>query len=453
MATNTMVALYTAVASGSATSITLTGLSGYTDLVIEYNGTLSSTGKDLRFYVNGDNSSGLYSFTWLGGNGSSASSGRQGASNYLASYFLVGSSTTPATATYNFQNYSNSTTYKTVIARISDAGSEVISTVGLWRNTNAITSVTFYPNVGNFTNGDTFTVYGIASSDIPAYATGGFVSQDSTYWYHAFPMSGTFTPKQNLSCDILVVAGGGGGGGAGGGGAAAGGGGAGSVNLYSAQSTTSGTGYTVTVGAGGSGGTGSPASNGTNSSFASSSATGGGAGGSINGSSGGFPTSGATSGGSGGGGYGWSGTNGTGASAGSGSLVFAGGNGASSSGSYGFGGGGGGSNANGASGSSGYAGVGGNGTSAYSAWLTATGTGVNGYIAAGGGGTAYNAGSAVSGGTGGLGGGGNGLLFTSSILLNTSAGLPNTGSGGGAGGLAVNGANGGSGLIIVRYAK
>ena len=62
MATNTMVALYTAVASGSATSITLTGLSGYTDLVIEYNGTLSSTGKDLRFYVNGDNSSGALFF-------------------------------------------------------------------------------------------------------------------------------------------------------------------------------------------------------------------------------------------------------------------------------------------------------------------------------------------------------------------------------------------------------
>ena len=439
MATNTMVALYTAVASGSATSITLTGLSGYTDLVIEYNGTLSSTGKDLRFYVNGDNSSGLYSFTWLSGNGSSASSGRQGASNYLASYFLVGSSTTPATATYNFQNYSNSTTYKTVIARMSDAGSEVISTVGLWRNTNAITSVTFYPNVGNFTNGDTFTVYGIASSDIPAYATGGFVSQDSTYWYHAFPMSGTFTPKQALTADVLVIAGGGAGAWGNGGG-----GGAGGVLAYSAQSLSSGFGYTCTVGAGASRtttGVQQVESNGSNSQFGSLTASIGGGGGAtftnVKGTYNG------ASGGSGGGGGGTdSGASNTGGSATSG-QGNAGGAGTSNS-TNNAGGGGGGAGTSGANGTNPYtAGIGGNGLNTWASWLSATGLGVSGYIAAGGGGGGNGIGSA--GGTGGGGAGGTNAAGT--------AGQANTGSGGGGGGGGNNGANGGSGLIIVRYAK
>jgi hypothetical protein len=55
-------------------------------------------------------------------------------------------------------------------------------------------------------------------------ATGGTVVVYDGYYYHSFTSSGTFTPLQNITCDILIVAGGGSGGfGNGGGGGGAGG--------------------------------------------------------------------------------------------------------------------------------------------------------------------------------------------------------------------------------------
>jgi hypothetical protein len=100
----------------------------------------------------------------------------------------------------------------------------------------------------------TFYLYGVSklgtTPAIVPYATGGdTIMTDGTYWYHAFTSSGTFTPTKGLSCDVLVVAGGG----AGGAELIGGGGGAGGRYCISAQSLASGTGYTVTVGAGGAG--------------------------------------------------------------------------------------------------------------------------------------------------------------------------------------------------------
>jgi hypothetical protein len=65
----------------------------------------------------------------------------------------------------NFQNYSNSTTNKTVLARNSAPDDAVEALVGLWRNTAAITSIQFSNNAGaNFATGSTFTLYGIAAA-------------------------------------------------------------------------------------------------------------------------------------------------------------------------------------------------------------------------------------------------------------------------------------------------
>jgi len=95
-----------------------------------------------------------------------------------------------------------------------------------------------------------------------AKATGGTITSDATHWYHSFTASGTFTPLEALTIDIVVIAGGGGGGVA-----AGGGGGAGGVLGFASQSVTT-TGYTCTVGAGGSSGSTS-ASNGNDSKFGS----------------------------------------------------------------------------------------------------------------------------------------------------------------------------------------
>jgi hypothetical protein len=423
---------------GTATSsvtLDLTGISGYTDLVLVYNGTVTATGKDIRFQFNGD-TAGNYSYTNVGGNGSTASSGRLANSTYIATYALVGTSTSPATIAINILNYSNTTTFKTSLVRTSDAPSEVQAYAGLWRNTAAINSIRIFPNTDNFAVGSTFSLYGIANADQgAAKATGGIITEDSQYWYHTFGVSGTFTPKVALTCDYLVVAGGGGGAnpyinsstiGGGGGGAGgyrttvgtSGGGGAAETPL-----SLTATGYTVTIGAGGAGNSGSDqGGTGSNSVFSTITSAGGGGGGrqSRNGGAGGS-----------GGGASCSDTTG---GAGTSNQGYAGSNG-QVGGSYASGAGGGGAGAAGSVQPSTTAG----GAGGVGVLSPFTGT----YFAGGGGG-----GAQTTIGAGGNGGGGNGSTNTSG-----NAGVANTG--GGAGGIYGNatGVNGGSGLVIVRYAK
>jgi hypothetical protein len=69
-------------------------------------------------------------------------------------------------AIFHLQNYSNSTTYKTVLNRTNYAGSGgwTVASVGLWRDTSAITSIRIAiseTQTGNFISGSTFTLYGI----------------------------------------------------------------------------------------------------------------------------------------------------------------------------------------------------------------------------------------------------------------------------------------------------
>ena len=61
-------------------------------------------------------------------------------------------------------NYSNATTYKTVITRASNANNGVDAVVGLWRNTAAITSINVFLGTGNLDTGSTFTLYGIKAA-------------------------------------------------------------------------------------------------------------------------------------------------------------------------------------------------------------------------------------------------------------------------------------------------
>jgi hypothetical protein len=427
---------------GTATSsvtLDLTGISGYTDLVIVANGT-SSGDASFMMRFNGDSASN-YSTTYLYGTGSSVVSGRASNDTYIVG--MGRTNTTGGASIIHLQNYANTTTYKTVIGRGSAAASLVIAAVGLWRSTSAITSILITPESSNTISvGSTFSLYGIANADQgAAKATGGIITEDATYWYHTFAASSAFIPKQSLTCDVLVVAGGGGGGyGAGGGG------GAGGLLAYTSQALTA-ISYNVTVGAGGAAGTaGSQVNNGVNSQFASLTAsTGGGGGASWTGGSGVA----AGSGGSGGGGTTTTYTSGgTGSQGNNGGTGFA----TSNQGS----GGGGGFGAVGGNASSGVGGAGGAGTSTYSSWLTATGTGLNGFIAGGGGGIG-GGGSGVggAGGSGGGGGGANGSTPTTFASPGVKDAVVNTGGGGGggfgSGGFPVG--NGGSGVVIVRYAK
>lgn len=438
MPTNTYVALATQTLGSSAASVTFSSISsGYTDLRLVMQARTDTVNNvDYAVVKLNNDASSLYSRTEVYGDGTSAGS-------FRASNFLIGLSSTAAggntqiksMTTMDFMNYSNATTNKTVL--YSQGSNDVaLRGVGLYRSTSAISTITLTPFYGSWQAGSTFTIYGIASTDKFALATGGYLYEDSTYWYHVFAGNGTFTPKQSLTADILVVAGGGAG--------ANGGGGAGGLRAFTSQALTASN-YTVTIGGGGAGrldvGTGP---NGSNSQFgALAAATGGGGGGSAT-----YPPPGAGNGGSGGGGDGRDGITGGTGIAGQG---YAGGNGNRYSANVNEpGGGGGGAGAVGVTATS-TPGAGGVGSAAYSSWASVVGVGQNvsgTYYLAGGGGGGNWANTGLLG-AGGLGGGGGG---SSQVGV---SGLPSTG-GGGSGSVwcqnRVSG-SGGSGVVIVRYAK
>ena len=458
MTTNTMVALKSTTLTSTQSSITfdLTGITGYTDLYIVLTG-VGTTGTTFPWMRFNGLSTNIYSDTQLAGSGSSAVSARRTAQSrgYVAEQVEMGTSQTSVTEIH-IMNYSNpASIYKTYLVRNNNAGSGTYlgteAIVGMAQLSSPITSITFGTASGgtdySFAAGTTATIYGIANADIGAYATGGVITQDANYYYHAFGNSSYFTPTRNLTADILVVAGGGGGGGV-----VGGGGGGGGLLAFASQSLFNGTAYTCTVGAGGAGGnTNNYGANGGNSSFGSISGTVyGGGGGAYNANTG-------ANGGSGGGGA--HNNNSTPKAGGTGvsGQGNAGGTGAGTLWPTSSSGGGGGATTVGADATSG---VGGNGGTGYYSALTDAFGALNGigqlssghyYFAGGGGGQ----GSSTAG-TGGLGGGGAGGLGNNS--QGGSSGLANTGGGGGGAAGATSspngvGGNGGSGLIIVRYAK
>jgi hypothetical protein len=443
------------VGATSVSSVTFSSIpqTGYTDLVlvtstrnnaawpageqrIEFNGSsVNLSAKAL--YGTGNAGVGSYSATVI----PAYANGGTSAANTFGS------------AVYYIPNYTSST-FKSVSSEsvFEDNAAQASQYVmaGLWSSTSAITSITLTTSnnssgaAASFVQGSTFYLYGVAklgtSPAISPKATGGdIIDTDGTYWYHTFLSSGTFTPGAALSCDYLVVAGGGGGGKHQGGGGGAGGlrstvtatGGGGS--LESKLSLLSGTGYTVTIGAGGAGtSTGNTAGlQGSNSVFSTITSTGGGGGGYYN-------TNTATNGGSGGGAPG--GAVAKTAGTGTANQGYAGGVGCTDSSGNGGGGGGagaiGGTAVNGTSAGNGGVGVA----------VSITGSSV--YYAGGGGGGRQANGS--SGGTGGTGGGGTGAQGDGQTA---GSGTANTGGGGG-GETQNNGTsgNGGSGIVIVRYA-
>ena len=434
MPTNTYVALDKATVTTATPSITFTGISGaYTDLVIVASIKADSTTiatPALRF--NGDTTSN-YSATWLYGNGTSALSSRASTQTYLytGDYVAGVESTNFSTFISHIMNYSNTTTFKTVLSRnsqINSADGETGATVGLWRKTPEAISTILYTstNGANFAVGSTFSLYGIAASSVGAKATGGIISSDSQYYYHTFNTSGTFTPTQSLSTDYLVVAGGGGG--------CMGGGGAGGFQTGTGLSVTA-TGYSITVGAGGAGGNhpSTNGSNGSNSVFSSITSTGGGGGakGDTNGLAGG-------SGGGGGGNGSATSTGGAASPAGQGNA--GGGNGGFTGSPFSGGGGGGAGAVGGNATANDVAGNGGNGLSSSYSGSSVT--------YAGGGGSSMASVGVGTPGTGGTGGGANG-----STTNTGNPGTVNTGGGGGGAAGLCTGGTGGSGVVIIRYLK
>jgi hypothetical protein len=153
---------------GSAqSSVTFSSISGsYTDLVLVTSMKAASGYGSFGFLMQLNSDTGSnYSYTYLLGNGSSASSGR--ASNTTKAIIGTTSDANFGTIITQINNYSNTTTYKTMLSRDNATDVRTGAWVSLWRSTSAITSILVKVDdaASNLIlSGSTFTLYGIKAA-------------------------------------------------------------------------------------------------------------------------------------------------------------------------------------------------------------------------------------------------------------------------------------------------
>ena len=169
---NTYVAIAEQTLGSNAASVTFSSIpSTYTDLVVVMsllaNGT-SNNSDGLRFQLNGDTGSN-YSATWLTNSSTSPVSSRESSATKGRVGNISQTTNDVGTAIVQFLNYSNTTTYKTVLGRSgnlnSNGDSNVFADVSMWRSTAAINQIVFSSSSGaNFPIGTVMSIYGILAA-------------------------------------------------------------------------------------------------------------------------------------------------------------------------------------------------------------------------------------------------------------------------------------------------
>ena len=171
MATATYDLIASQTLGSAAASITFSSIpSTYTDLRLVLTATATTSSGNVFLVLNGD-SSALYSRTFILGQGTSATSSQatgQPNFNLISNNGMI--ATYPSLYSVDMFSYTGST-YKTVLYSSSEdensgnANSSVSRAVGLYRSTNAITSLTLSTDTGiNFAIGTTAQLYGIKSA-------------------------------------------------------------------------------------------------------------------------------------------------------------------------------------------------------------------------------------------------------------------------------------------------
>ena len=172
---STYTPIATTTLGSNQSTIQFNSISGsYTDLIIVGSFAINRNGAAFTVRVgNGSVDSGNnYSITDINGNGSTAASERNTNQPNFSIFPNIGCSTTVGNnnVIIQFMNYSNTTTYKTILVRENNTDSSYPGTaagVGLWRSTSAIDTINLIAQVTGsdaFVTGSTFTLYGIASA-------------------------------------------------------------------------------------------------------------------------------------------------------------------------------------------------------------------------------------------------------------------------------------------------
>ena len=149
---------------GTAPTVTFSSIPAtYTDLILVMQLKITTAG---AFYMqlNGDTATN-YSQTYLYGDGTSAASGRRTSqTNMRLSNGLNPENNFNFNEIVQLQNYSNTTTFKSVLTRANNAAGGTEAAVMLWRSTAAINSILVSTFANNFDTGSTFTLYGIKAA-------------------------------------------------------------------------------------------------------------------------------------------------------------------------------------------------------------------------------------------------------------------------------------------------
>ena len=153
---------------GSASSlVTFSSISGaYTDLVLV--GSIQCDNTSFYIRCNSDTTN-KYSVTVLTGDGSAAGSSKFSQTDLGGNGIYTPGNTFPSATSFgvgiwNFQNYSNTTTNKTILSRVGSAGLSTRAIVNIYASTSAISQLDIRPFSGTMAAGTTFTLYGIKAA-------------------------------------------------------------------------------------------------------------------------------------------------------------------------------------------------------------------------------------------------------------------------------------------------
>jgi propanediol dehydratase large subunit len=141
--------------------LTFNSLGSYTDILIVSNGSFNSGSNGYALTFNGDTGSN-YSTTYVFGDGGSASSAIASNASAISAARM---DTTSGLGLTHIMNYRNTHAYKNVLTRGNNSGFTNVN-AGMWRDTNAITSITAScpPGISYFVAGTMFTLYGIEAA-------------------------------------------------------------------------------------------------------------------------------------------------------------------------------------------------------------------------------------------------------------------------------------------------
>lgn len=145
-------------------SVTFSNIpANYNDLMIVCNvDTTYTIAASASYFLqfNGDTGTN-YSTTWMVGNGSSAGSARNSSQSSLYVGEASGSSNIYAPMVIHVPLYSSSNLFKNALAAHAQPGAFVGTSIGLWRNTSAVTSISLFQGSYNSVAGSTFSLWGV----------------------------------------------------------------------------------------------------------------------------------------------------------------------------------------------------------------------------------------------------------------------------------------------------